>query len=115
LEAFATQAQNKERFVRTILQTQFVWFFGREMRFESDERGLYRRLWDVAGKNNYALRPVIKAMLTSPEYLNGEIVPTPAPPSNKARMAKLAAFHQKVGVKTTAAGRVAEATAKGTR
>lgn len=109
LEAFATQAQNKERFIRTILQTQFVWFFGREMRFETDERGLYRRLWDVAGKNNYALRPVIKAMLTSPEYLNGGIAPAPpAAPRNKNRLAKLAAFHQKAGVKSAAAGRVAQ-------
>ncbi len=48
MEAFALQAQNKERFIRTIIQTHFVWYFGREMRYEQDERGLYRRLWDTA-------------------------------------------------------------------
>ncbi len=32
MEAFALAAQNKERFIRTILQTHFVWHFGREMR-----------------------------------------------------------------------------------
>jgi hypothetical protein len=40
MEAFAVQSQNKERFIRTILQTHFVWYFGRELRFETDERGL---------------------------------------------------------------------------
>src|SRR5262249_51454648 len=48
MEAFATQAQNKERFLRTLFQTHFVFYFGREMRYDKDERGLYRRLWDNA-------------------------------------------------------------------
>lgn len=69
MEAFATQAANKERFIRTILQTHVVWYFGRELRCEADERGLYQRLWTVAAKNNYALRPLIKAIVLSPEYL----------------------------------------------
>jgi hypothetical protein len=101
MEAFAVQAQNKERFVRTILQTHFVWFFGREMRYENDERDLYKRLWDVAAKNNYAIRPLIRAMLLSPEYLNGQMqTPPQKAPDNKKRLARLAAFHQKAGVKT---------------
>ena len=101
LEAFATQAQNKERFVRTILQTHFVWYFGRELRYDTDERELYKRLWDVTVKNNYAIRPVIKALVLSPEYLSGTVKPAPAPKTAplQKRMAKLAAFHGK-----TAAG-----------
>ena len=98
LEAFAMQAQNKERFVRTILQTHFVWYFGRELRYDTDERGLYKRLWDVTVKNDYAIRPVIKALVLSPEYLNDTVKPNPAAPKTdpmKKRMAKLAAFHGK--------------------
>ena len=98
LEAFATQAQNKERFVRTILQTHFVWYFGRELRYDTDERALYKRLWDVTLKNNYAIRPVIKALVLSPEYLNDTVKPAPNAPKTdpaKKRMAKLAAFHGK--------------------
>lgn len=97
LEAFATQAQNKERFVRTILQTHFVWYFGRELRYDTDERELYKRLWDVTVKNNYAIRPVIKALVLSPEYLSGEIKPSPTPKTAplQKRMARLAAFHGK--------------------
>jgi hypothetical protein len=71
LEAFALQAQNKERFLRTILQTHFIFYFGREMRWQTDERALYKRLWDVARARNFAIRPILKALLTSPEYLNG--------------------------------------------
>ena len=101
LEAFATQAQNKERFVRTILQTHFVWYFGRELRYDTDERGLYKRLWDVTAKNHYALRPLIKAIVLSPEYLAGPLKTAPNAPApsdkQRARMAKLARFHQAVG------------------
>jgi hypothetical protein len=100
MEAFALQAQNKERFIRTILQTHFVWYFGRELRYDAEERTLYRRLWYVAAKNNYAIRPLIRAIVLSPEYLNGPL-PTPAKPaapSKGERIAKLAKFHQKAGV-----------------
>ena len=101
LEAFATQAENKERFIRTILQTHFVWYFGRELRYDTDERALYKRLWDVTVQNNYAIRPVIKALVLSPEYLNGEIKPAaPKTAPLKKRMAGLAAFHGKIGQKS---------------
>jgi hypothetical protein len=95
IESFAVQAQNKERFVRTILQTHFVWYFGRELRYEADERGLYKRLWDVTAKNNYALRPLIRAVVLSPEYLSGPAQAPEAKPSRDSRMARLAAFHRK--------------------
>src|SRR5690348_4062965 len=67
IEAFALQAQHKERFIRTILQTHFVWYFGRELRYETDERTLYRRLWDNAARNKYTIRPIIRAIILSPE------------------------------------------------
>jgi hypothetical protein len=71
MQAFALQAQHKERFIRTIIQTHFVWYFGREMRCDQDERGLYRRMWDTVHKYNFAIRPLIRALVTSPEYLEG--------------------------------------------
>jgi len=73
MEAFAVAAQNKERFIRTMLQTHFIFFFGREMRYQTDERALYKRLWDKAHASNFAIRPILKTLLTSPEYLNGGV------------------------------------------
>src|SRR5205814_9984967 len=71
MEAFAVQAQHKERFIRTIIQTHFIFYFGREMRYEEDERGLYKRLWETERANNYSIKGLIRALLTSPEYLEG--------------------------------------------
>jgi len=69
MEAFALGAQNKERFIRTMIQTHFIFYFGREMRHEDEERVLYRRLWDNAAANNYSIRALLREMLTCPEYL----------------------------------------------
>jgi len=82
MEAFATSAVKKERFVRTMLQTHFIFYFGREMRYQSDERGLYKRLWDRAHTSNFAIRPILKTLLTSPEYLENR--PAPAAPPRPA-------------------------------
>ncbi|MBI2926520.1 MAG: hypothetical protein HYY24_12565, partial [Verrucomicrobia bacterium] len=71
MEAFATQAVNKERFIRTMINTHFHFFFGREMRWREDERVLYQRLWEAVRRNNFTIRGLIKAILTSPEYLDG--------------------------------------------
>ncbi|MEI6233574.1 MAG: hypothetical protein WCT04_11010 [Planctomycetota bacterium] len=70
MEAFATQAQHKERFIRTMIQTHFIFFFGREMRYEDDERGLYKKLWDNAAASNYSIKQMLKTMILSPEYLD---------------------------------------------
>ena len=99
MEAFATQAVAKERFIRTILQTHFVWYFGRELRCETDERGLYQRLWNSVVKNNYTLKPLIKALVLTPEYLNGTVTAPPVANPKAKRLTTLAVFHQKVGVK----------------
>ncbi|HLK58451.1 MAG TPA: hypothetical protein VKU00_17920 [Chthonomonadaceae bacterium] len=84
MEAFATQAQNKERFIRTQIQTHFVFYFGREMRYDQDERGLYKRLWNTEKANNYQLKGLIRAILLSPEYLNGGVQPAPTSPIKPA-------------------------------
>ncbi|MHB8520121.1 MAG: hypothetical protein ACYDH9_05135 [Limisphaerales bacterium] len=97
LEAFATQAVKKERFIRAMINTHFTFYFGRSMRYEEDERVLYRRMWDAVRAHNFTIRGLIKAMLTSPEYLEGQppfastkeqiARPDPKPASEKVRVA----------------------------
>jgi hypothetical protein len=81
MEAFALQAQNKERFIRTMIQTHYVFYFGREMRYDQDERGLYKRLWDTVHADGFAIKGLIRTLLTSPEYLDGRPGPDATPPS----------------------------------
>jgi hypothetical protein len=91
MEAFATQAVNKERFIRTMIQTHFVFYFGREMRYNEDERGLYKRLWDSVHQNNFSIRKLIKAIVLSPEYLNaGSAAPAPPPKPGNTKVARAA-------------------------
>ncbi|HYG75527.1 MAG TPA: hypothetical protein VEK08_11040 [Planctomycetota bacterium] len=72
MEAFALQAQHKERFIRTMIQTHFIFYFGREMRYEDDERALYRRLWENVHQKNFSIRAMLKALMNSPEYLDAQ-------------------------------------------
>ena len=72
MEAFATQAVKKERFIRTMINTHFNFYFGRPMRYLSDERALYKRLWDNVHANQFKIRPLIRAIICSPEYLETE-------------------------------------------
>lgn len=74
LQAFATQAVKKERFIRTIINTHFTFYFGRELRFRDDERALYKRLWDQVHRDHFTIRGLIEALLVSPEYLEGRPV-----------------------------------------
>ncbi|MBX6314502.1 MAG: hypothetical protein IRY99_16550, partial [Isosphaeraceae bacterium] len=69
MEAFALQAQKKERFLRTMINTHFVFFFGRELRYNTDERELYKRLWDAVHASNFTIKGLIRALVLSPEYL----------------------------------------------
>ncbi len=71
MQAFAETASRTEMFIRTMLQTHFVFFFGREMRYNRDERSLYRKLWLTEKKNHEDIEGLIKAIILSPEYLNG--------------------------------------------
>ena len=73
LEAFATQAVRKERFIRTIINTHVNFYFGRQMRVHEDERTLYRRLWENVHANDFRIRDLIHSIVTSPEYLGNEI------------------------------------------
>jgi hypothetical protein len=87
MEAFATQAVNKERFIRTMIQTHFIFYFGREMRYNEDERALYKRLWDSVHRNNFSVRKLIKAIVLSPEYLNAGN--TSPPKSSSMKVARV--------------------------
>lgn len=75
MPAFAETASRTEMFIRTIIQTHFVFFFGREMRYNQDERSLYRKLWLTEEKNHEDIEGLIKAIILSPEYLNGTSKP----------------------------------------
>lgn len=69
MEAFASQAALQERFVRTMIDTHFQFYFGRAMRFREDERELYSRLWNVVHEKDFKIRELIRAIALSPEYL----------------------------------------------
>ena len=71
MAAFASQAVRKERFIRTMINTHVNFYFGRPMRHRHDERLLYKRLWDNVHANEFKIRELIRAIVTSPEYLNG--------------------------------------------
>jgi hypothetical protein len=71
MEAFAVQAQNKERFVRTMINTHYIYYFGREMRSDQDERDLYKQIWDRLHEDHFTIRGLIKSIMTSAAYLNG--------------------------------------------
>ena len=85
MESFALAAARKERFIRTIVNTHANFYLGRALRYREDERDLYKRLWDRTRADGYRLRELIRAIVTSPEYLNGE------PPANERGPATIAA------------------------
>jgi hypothetical protein len=68
MAAFTAQAVKKERFVRQTLQAEFNLLFGRPLRFDQDERGLYKQLWDTLAASNGDLRSTLKVMVASPQY-----------------------------------------------
>jgi hypothetical protein len=68
MEAFATQAVKKEAFVLAILQSQFRLMLGRNMRFDQDERALFKTLWDVTQASNGDLQQVLKAIALDRAY-----------------------------------------------
>jgi hypothetical protein len=75
LEAFATQAVRKERFLRTMINLHVSFYFGRPLRYREDERDLYRRLWDRTQTANYQISELIREIVSSPEYLEGRSAP----------------------------------------
>jgi hypothetical protein len=95
MEAFATQAVKKERFIRTMIDTHFLFFFGRGMRWDKDERTLYKRLWDAVHRTNFTIKGLIKAIVLSPEYLNGGVDLAPAQPSPAEMRRRTAQWHRR--------------------
>jgi hypothetical protein len=78
MAAFAGQAVRKERFVRTMINTHVNFYFGRPMRHRFDERVLYKRLWDNVHANEFQIRELIRAIVSSPEYFGGGGKPVPS-------------------------------------
>lgn len=74
LEAFTLQAVQKERFVRTMINAHFSFYFGRPMRHRTDERALYKQLWDRVRQDQFKIRGLIRVLLASPEYLEGRAI-----------------------------------------
>jgi hypothetical protein len=68
LQAFSTQAVKKERFVRQTLNAEFNHLFGREIRYDQDERTIYKSLWDTVQSTRGDLRATLKLMMMSPAY-----------------------------------------------
>ena len=69
MQAFATTAVNTEPFLRTMIDSHFIFYFGRQMRYRTDERVLYKELRDAVHEDGFTIRGLIKAILTSSEYL----------------------------------------------
>jgi hypothetical protein len=76
MEGFAERAQHTERFIRAMINVHFIWYFGREMRYEADERALYKRLWDRLHDEGFKLKGLVRALLLSREY-QGPGIPRP--------------------------------------
>ena len=68
LEAFTTKAVKKEPFVRRMINTQVKLMIGRELRAQTDERVLYKELWDATFANGGDMRTVLKTMAASPNF-----------------------------------------------
>ena len=75
MEAFATQAVRKERFIRTMINTHINFYFGRPLRHREDERVFYKQLWDHVHSNGFKIRELIRAIMNSPEYQGGGMYP----------------------------------------
>jgi hypothetical protein len=70
MEAFALQAVRKERFIRTMINTHFSFYFGRSMRYRTDERELYRSLWNGTHQDGFQLKKLIRRIVLSPHYFD---------------------------------------------
>ena len=71
MEAFAMQAVKTERFVRTMIDTHFQFYFGRGMRYREDERVFYKQLWDEMQSHQFRIRHLIRHMVNSNKYRSG--------------------------------------------
>lgn len=69
MQAFATQAVKKEKFLRQTFQSQFLFFMGRPMRYDLDERTVYLALWLKTFEKKGDMRELIKIVANVPTYL----------------------------------------------
>ncbi|MFO0729048.1 MAG: carbohydrate-binding domain-containing protein [Myxococcota bacterium] len=68
MEAFTLRAAKKERFIRTTLNMEYILLLGRPMRHDTDERAIYKNLWDEVERTQGDLRATLKAIMRSPAY-----------------------------------------------
>lgn len=69
MQAFATQAVKKEKFMRQSFQALFLFFVGRQMRYAEDERTVYLAMWKTAFATNGNTKALIKVVANLPTYL----------------------------------------------
>ncbi len=67
--AFAEQAVRKEAFLRTTMQAHVNMFYGRPMRYQEDERDLYKTMWVTAFDDGGKLLSIIKNIVAYPGYM----------------------------------------------
>ena len=65
LEAFSLAAVRKEAFARRIANAHFQLVFGRLLRHDTDERAVYRQLYDAVDQGHGSFRAVLRAVLLS--------------------------------------------------
>jgi hypothetical protein len=65
LEAFSLVAVRKEAFARRIANAHFQLVFGRLLRHDTDERAVYRELYDVVDQGRGSFRAVLRTVLLS--------------------------------------------------
>lgn len=68
IPAFAAAAARKERFSRQMMNSEYLLLFGRTLRYDQDERLVYKQLWDVGHASDGNLRETMKTMMKSPSY-----------------------------------------------
>jgi hypothetical protein len=73
MAGFAARAIKKEAFIRRMLNMQYGFLVGRDMRLTEDERTTYKRLWDLNIASQGDLRAIIKDIILSPTYQGGAL------------------------------------------
>jgi len=69
MAGFAAHAIKKEKFYRQTFQALFLFFMGRQMRYDLDERTVYLAMWNAAFASNGNTKALIKVIVNLPGYL----------------------------------------------
>jgi hypothetical protein len=78
LEAFSLVAVRKEAFARRIANAHFQLVFGRLLRHDTDERAVYRQLYDAIDHGHGNFRAVLRAVLLSSSVAHPPPLPADA-------------------------------------